>query len=277
MGDAASAPARPRVTILLPSFRTRELTCLCLRLLRRHTDPALARVLVIDNDSGDESLDYLRGVAWIELLERRRPPGEQPHVSHARALDLGFERVETPYVLSLHTDSFVLRPDWLPWLLAPLEADPGLAGVGAWKQGERSGWRHRLKLIERGVERRLRPLLGLGAGRVEGLGENFFYLRSHCALYRTAPLRALGLSFALREGPAGKWLHRGLVEAGWRMKLLQEAELAPYLLHANRATQVLNPDLGIARRYVRRGNRRLLQVMRRLDAPRLLADSSLDR
>lgn len=273
----SASPGAPLVTILLPSFRTRELTCLCLRLLRRHTDRAKARVVVIDNDSGDESLEYLRSVAWIELIERKRPAGELPHVSHARALDLGMERVESPYVLSLHTDSFVLRPDWLDWLLAPLEADPRLAGVGAWKQGERSGWRHRLKLVERGFERRLRLLLGLGAGRVEGLGDNFFYLRSHCALYRTAPIRDLGLSFALRQGPAGKWLHKGLLEAGWQMKLLQEAALAPYLLHANRATQVLNPDLGIARRYVRRGNRRLLQVMRRLDAGRLLADSSLDR
>lgn len=267
----------PKVTILIPNYRTRDLTCLCLRLIRRHTDPALARVVVIDNASGDASLDYLRQVDWIELVERRPPPQEPPALAHGRALDLGLERVDTPYVLSLHSDSFVRRPDWLPLLLGRLESDPRLAGVGAWKQGERAPWREALKDWERAIEIPLRRLLRRGHGKVEGQGDNWFYLRSHCALYRMAPLRDLGLSFVEQGAPVGKWLHRRLEEAGWRMDFVPIPTLERYLVHANRATQVLNPEIGIATRHRRRGLRRLQRLMTELEAPRLLADASLDR
>ncbi|MBL8704260.1 MAG: glycosyltransferase, partial [Rhodospirillales bacterium] len=60
----------PLVTVLVPNYRTPELTRLCLRLLRKHTPPGRIRVIAIDNDSRDESLDYLRSLAWISLIER---------------------------------------------------------------------------------------------------------------------------------------------------------------------------------------------------------------
>lgn len=266
-----------KVTVLIPNYRTRDLTCLCLRLLRRHTDPALIKVMVIDNGSDDASLDYLRQVEWIELVERRPPPDEPPALAHGRALDLGLERVTTPYVLSLHSDSFVRRAGWLPLLLERLEGDPRLGGIGAWKQGERVAWRERLKGLERALERPLRRLLRRGAGKVEGLGDNWFYLRSHCALYRMAPIRELKLSFVEQGPPVGKWLHRRMEEAGWRMDFVPIPRLEPYLIHANRATQVLNPEIGIASRHRRRGLKRLERLMAELEAPRLLADASLDR
>src|SRR6185312_4131555 len=103
----------PEVTILVPNYKTLELTKLCLRLLRKFTDPNQVKVIVVDNDSRDASLDYLRSLAWIELIERTAIPGESPPLSHARALDLGLARTNTPYVLSIHTDTLVHHPKWL--------------------------------------------------------------------------------------------------------------------------------------------------------------------
>ena len=60
-------PGSPLVTVLVPNYRTPELTRLCLRLLRKHTPPGRIRVIAIDNDSGDDSLDYLRSQLTIEL------------------------------------------------------------------------------------------------------------------------------------------------------------------------------------------------------------------
>jgi hypothetical protein len=54
-----------------------------------------AKVIVIDNDSQDASLDYLRGLLWIELIERRVVPSEGAISAHSRALDLGLERATT--------------------------------------------------------------------------------------------------------------------------------------------------------------------------------------
>lgn len=93
----------PQVTILCPHYKTPELTRVCIRLLGKHTRPELAKVVVIDNDSADESLDYLRTLKWIKLIERQthQSNGEKapPPFQHSRALDLGLATVDTPFVL----------------------------------------------------------------------------------------------------------------------------------------------------------------------------------
>ena len=58
------------LTILLPNYKTPELTRLCLRSLRKYTDCSRIKVIAVDNASGDESLDYLRSLSWIRLIER---------------------------------------------------------------------------------------------------------------------------------------------------------------------------------------------------------------
>src|SRR5579862_1364184 len=121
----------PLVTILVPNYKTLELTKLCLRLLRKYTEPGLAKVIVIDNDSQDASLDYLRRLSWIELIERKTT-GEAPAMAHSKALDLALTRVQTPYVLSIHTDTLVKHAGWLTFLLSRMAKDPRLAGVGSW-------------------------------------------------------------------------------------------------------------------------------------------------
>lgn len=46
---------KPEVTIIIPNYRTVDLTKLCLRSLRRHTNLERVRVIVVDNDSQDAS------------------------------------------------------------------------------------------------------------------------------------------------------------------------------------------------------------------------------
>ncbi len=78
-----------QVTILIPNYKTLYLTKLCLRLIRKHTNLNQAKVIVIDNDSQDSSLTYLRNLPWIELIERKVVPNEGAVSAHSRALDLG--------------------------------------------------------------------------------------------------------------------------------------------------------------------------------------------
>ena len=269
----------PVVSILVVNYKTPDLTRLCLRLIRRHTDPARIRVIAVDNGSGDDSLDYLRGLGWIELIERTPPATETVAQAHARALDMAFDRVETPYALAIHTDTFVRRPDWLDVLLAPVVRDDRVAGVGSWKLEVRPWAKRAAKAVERQIQRVVFPLIGRGHGKIEGLGANHYYLRSHCALYRVAPVRALGLRFEDAD-PAvapGKRLHRALEDAGWSMIFLPTEQLLRYVVHADHATMILNPDLGMGQRAIRKGLRRLQRVMTDLEAERILADASLDR
>ena len=63
------------LTVLLPNYKTPELTKLCLRSLRKYTDCSRIKVVAIDNASNDESLVYLRGLSWITLIERSLSDG----------------------------------------------------------------------------------------------------------------------------------------------------------------------------------------------------------
>jgi hypothetical protein len=266
----------PLVTVLIPNYKTLELTQLCLRLLRKHTNPTLARFIVIDNDSQDKSLDYLRTLKWIDLIERPSIPGESPALSHARALDLGLARVTTPYVLSIHTDTLVKHSKWLEFLLEKIAKNPQIAGVGSWKLESKSWLKRSLKIIEQQLQLLYYRLLGKTSHTIAGQGKNYYYLRSHCALYRMDLIQKFSLGFASVEEVAGKRLHKELVDKGYQMIFLPSEQLGQYIDHINHATMVLNPELGARQKTIRQGQRRLAQRLKAVLADEILQDASLD-
>lgn len=247
----------PEVSILIPHYKTPELVRRCLDLLQKHTPPGLADVIVIDNNSQDDSVDYLRNLSWIKLIERKTIPDETPPQSHWRALDLGLLEVNTPYVLSIHTDTLVKHPNWLPYLLNKIKANNNIAGVGSWKLETQPWYKKILKKIERKIQLVYYHLINKKDHSIEGIGDNYYYLRSHCALYRTDLLRKYGLTFGDGNKVAGKVLHKKLIDNGHEMLFLDAAELGQYLDHINHATMVLNPELGVSQKTIRRGNRRI--------------------
>ena len=290
--------SRPEVTILIPNYRTLELTTLCLRLLRKFSEPSRIHVVAIDNHSGDASLVYLRQLQWIELIERPPAPDDTPSLSHARALDLGLERVRTPFVLSLHTDTFVRSHRWLDVLLTPFDGDDRVAGVGSWKleppppvakrlgkQIELRGrlLRHQLtgnpskaRAAREQLHSGYYSLFGaLAVPRADAF-EGHYFLRSHCALYRTDLIRRYDLSFAARGDTAGKGLHQVLVARGHRMVFMPVDRLTPHIIHVNHATMALHPDLGSSRRNISSGRRRIRKIFREMNAEAILRDTSLD-
>jgi GT2 family glycosyltransferase len=267
---------QPLVTILVPNYKTLELTQLCLRLLRKYTDFNKAKVIVIDNDSQDASLDYVRTLSWIELIERKAIVGESPVQSHSRALDLALDQVTTPYVLSIHTDTLVKHPQWLDFLLMHIEKDPRIAGVGSWKLEKKPALRHVLKKIERQLQLFYYRFTGKKQHLIEGIGKNYYYLRSHCALYRLSLLRELNLHFSDGDQVAGKFLHKQLVDQGYKMLFLASEELIPYLEHINHATTVLNPALSTRKKSVDKGLDRIEKSLMRMNAKAVLQDGTLD-
>ena len=254
-----------QTTIIIPNYRTPQLTKLCLRTLRTFTDLAKHRVVVVDNDSADESLEYLRRVEWITLLERKTGNETGPQM-HARALDMALETVDTPFFAVMHTDTIVRDPSWLDFLLRKFDGAPKLAGVGSWKLENVS----RAKFIGQRIEDFVRELF---TRRRHAPEER--YLRSHCAIYRTEPVRKFTRGFDDGE-TAGKSLHRMLVAAGFEMRFLESPELSRFVLHLNHATMILNP-CGSGRTS-RPSSRRKLDA--KLDQPffrAIMEDDSLDK
>lgn len=264
------------VTILIPNYKTLEITKICLRLIRKFTDFNLVDVIVIDNNSNDTSLDYLRTLKWITLIERKATEPETPVISHARALDLAMEKVNTPYVLSIHTDTFVKDKAWIQFLLAPFADNKNLAGVGSWKLESKSQWRIWGVELEQYCKYLLNRFFHYKNYNKERLDVEARYLRSHCAMYKTDVIRELNTRFGDGETTAGKIMHRKIIAAKYNMLFLESARLGKYIDHLNHATSVLNPELGSKSSTIKEGKKRIKHKLRGIDASAILDDISLD-
>ena len=264
------------VTILVPNYKTPEITKICMHLLRKHTDFNKAEVIVIDNNSADASLEYLRTLLWIKLLERTPEVDDTVPLSHSRALDLALAHVTTPYVLSIHTDTFVKRDDWLDVLLKPFASNPKLAGVGSWKLESKNGLQRFGIRFEQALKKFLHDGFGYQGYNAKRLDESQYYLRSHCAIYRTDVIRELNTSFSDGNLTAGMLMHQKMVQAGYEMKFLESSDLGQYVDHLNHATLIFNPQLGTSAKNMKEGAKRIKKKMRGIDAACILANEQLD-
>lgn len=262
------------VTILVPNYRTPDITKICLRLLRKHTRPELADIVVIDNYSKDESTEYLKKLQWIELIEREGIPGESGVQAHSRALDLALKKVNTPYILSIHTDTFVKRDDWLDILLA--EFDTNTAGVGSWKLESKNIVRRAGIRFEQSWKFLLHSLFGYKRYNPNRLDNDSRYLRSHCAIYKTEIIRKLNTHFADGDDTAGKVMHHKMREAGYKMKFLPSHFLGKYVDHLNHATSILNPELRRTAKNSKTGQKKIQKKLRGINAMDILNNDRLD-
>lgn len=265
-----------KVTILIPNYKTLDITKICMRLIRKHTNFDIVNIIVVDNGSADASLEYLRTLSWIKLIERTVIKGESGPISHSRALDLALNIVETPFVLSIHTDTFVKNDQWINVLLEPFKNNPNLAGVGSWKLESKSKFQLLGYKIEQFWKYALFKLYGYQGYNKERLDVNAHYLRSHCAMYKTEIVKSLNTCFSDGNETAGKVMHQKIIAAGYEMLFLSSAKLGQYVDHLNHATMILNPELGSGKKNVRQGNKRIQQKLRGIDASTILTDTTLD-
>ena len=102
-----SSLIKDKTTICVVNYKTLDLTRLCLRSIRKFTKYP-CEVIVVDNNSQDKSLEYLKSLNWITLIERHPKPDEPGGgYAHAAGLDLCLENCNTDFFVSLNTDTFV--------------------------------------------------------------------------------------------------------------------------------------------------------------------------
>ncbi len=233
------------VSIILPHFRTREMVKLCIHCIKRYTSRKF-ELIVVDNGSGDHpSLDYLKTVKWIKLIIR--DPADidsDPNRAHRDALQAGLDAANFPYILSLHTDAFVLHENWLDWMLSPMVDNPAVGATGTYKLAFRPYWQQVLLDIKHTMR----------SNNPDNPATPF--IRSHCALYRRKIMDALNLGF-LSDQTAGRELYFKMLGAGYETKLLPVRKMARYVAHINHGTMVINPELCERQKTVFQGERRI--------------------
>lgn len=270
-------PIEKKVTILVPNYKTPEITKICMRLLRKFTDLNQVEVIAIDNNSQDASVEYLRSLSWVKLIERTPEPDDTVPLSHSRALDLALAAVQTPFVLSIHSDTFVKRHDWLDVLLKPFDEHPRLAGVGSWKLESKTALQRWGIQFEQCWKKTLHQWFGYRGYNPHRLDQSKYYLRSHCAMYRMDVIRALNTCFSDGGQTAGKVMHEKMVAAGYDMLFLDSLQLGEYVDHLNHATLIFNPQLGTSDKNLREGAKRINAKLRGIDGEAILADHRLDQ
>ncbi len=265
-----------QATLCVVNYKTPELTRICLRSIRKYTRPPF-EMIVVDNNSGDESLDYLRSLPWIRLLERKDPANDSSGgYAHAAALDMALGHCCSEFFVSLHSDTVIHRDGWLDDLLAWFHKDPKVACVGGGKVELESPWRTWLKKAAdyKTFCRKLRRT-------PDPLGMHRYYNRTVCCAYRTAVLKNENLSFLMdREKglTVGKKLYFELVDRGYKTVELSDSVMKKYLFHLAHATQVMNAGrFSLRPKDCRKISRRVNRIMNSQTVRAILAEDMLDR
>ena len=260
-----------KVTICIVNYKTEELTRLCLRSIRRFTKDYPYEVIVIDNDSGDASLEYLRSLSWIKLIERPGQLVKSGSWAHGTALDIGLDNTNTEFFMAMHSDTFVHKAGWLSEIANLATGKPDVACVGGGKLDLTPRWQ---LLLKQATD------VNLWIKKLSSKKRLDFYIRTICALYRTEILRNENLRFAMNVDngvTCGKQLYYELIDCGYKTIALQPYKMAEYIHHLAHATMVLNPEFTVRKRTEKKCRRELIRILNAPLAREILNDSSLDR
>lgn len=118
--------ARTPIAIVILTWNGLALTRCCIETLHLENLPDHVSVIVVDNGSSDGSIDYLRSLPRLTLIENGQ------NLGYARAVNIGIQAaVPDADIVLLNNDVELIEPDWLERLADGAASDPaiGVAGV----------------------------------------------------------------------------------------------------------------------------------------------------
>lgn len=230
-------PQPANFSLVLVNYKTPDLTRMCLELLREHVTQNQIPVWVVDNDSADASLDYLRSLDWINLIERPSPGKEAGHIAHGKALDLALGKVTTDYLFLLHTDTLVYDKEVFAMMMREGKKTPDMAAVGCVEQINRGAVRDTWRLTSRLCKhyiRRAKTRLGLKSKEPKPYRET--HLKSFCTLWNARLMKSQGLHFCMDDRVPGYTLQDRMTALGYGIKFLSPRKIFHYLDHIQSGT-----------------------------------------
>jgi glycosyltransferase involved in cell wall biosynthesis len=116
----------PAYTVLMAVHNALEMTRLATLQTLRHLRNHDARLVVVDNGSNDGT------ETWLQMLAERGDIDlirSDKNLGHGPALELARKHTTSPYLVTLDSDAFPLREDWLPQLRGRLNERTKVAGI----------------------------------------------------------------------------------------------------------------------------------------------------
>lgn len=241
---------------------------ICLRSIRKHSQKYNLEVIVVDNASRDGSLDYLRSLSWIRLIERPDQGLATWPMNIFTSWDVGIRATQGDFFVCLHTDVFVKRDDWLDPLLREISVSPNVAASGAWKLALENPLYAFQKRVVGSAVAGVKRLFGR---RARSSFREGHYPRDYCAMYRTSVLVDENLSFCpevelTNENynaalTGGIQIARRLWSRGYETRMIPVWEMAQKIAHVAHGTAAAGQKPlhhRIAQRKVERRARALL-------------------
>lgn len=270
-----------KITICIPQWQVKRYITICLRALRKHSARYNLEVIIVDNGSKDESLDYLRSLKWVRLIERPDESYTNWPTNVFTGWDVGLKEATGQFYVTMHSDVFVKADDWLDPLLEQIHQGPKVAAAGAWKlflENPLYAWQKRvtgylLGKVKQAVGRKRHVEWKVG-----------HYPRDYCALYRTEVLRAHGLRFRLHEGKSPAYAKGGgysiaaqLWDAGYETRVIPLRQMAARVVHVAHGSAGATKEwrMGDERRQ-RKLERKVERIFQQPWVRALEADASLD-
>lgn len=231
---------QPTITVCIPHWQVKDYITVCLRSIRKHSRKYNLEVIVVDNGSHDESLDYLRSLDWIRLIERPEEVHTNWPMNVFTAWDCGFAASSSQYYLTMHSDVFVKRDGWLDPLIREIEREENIAASGAWKLE-----------LENPLYALQKRVIGYTSGKIkQALGrkkvirwKQGHYPRDYCALYRRSALAEHNLTFRPVHGQGGGYsIAKQLWDSGYQMGIVPTREMARNVFHVAHGTAAVIPE-----------------------------------
>jgi hypothetical protein len=237
---------KPKITICIPHWQVKRYITLCLRSIRKYSKEYDIQVIVVDNGSKDESLEYLRSLNWILLLER---PDEVhtnwPH-NVFTAWDYGLLHAEGDYYITMHSDVFVRANKWMDPLLREISQGPQVAASGSWKLHIEHPVYAFQKRVTGFAIKKIKQVLGLRENVEWKIGH---YPRDYCAMYRRDVILKNNLQFTPIKGldPAlasggGYSIATQLWNTGYETRMVPVDEMRSKVAHIAHGTAAVRKE-----------------------------------
>ncbi len=268
---------QPKITVCIPHWQVRSYMTVCLRSIRRHSAKYNLDVLVIDNGSQDDSLDYLRSLDWIRLIERPEEKHTNWPANVFSAWDVGVHNTDAEFFITMHSDVFVKSDHWLDPLLRAIGTDENIAASGAWKldlENPMYAWQ---KQVFGYLTAQAKSAFGRKRNVRWKQGD---YPRDYCAMYRSAIILKHKLTFGNVKNytGGGHSIAMQLFELGYTMGMIPVREMAQHVVHVAHGTAAISPEKKLNhQRAQRKVEKRVANLFNEWWIKSLEEDASLDR
>jgi glycosyltransferase involved in cell wall biosynthesis len=273
--------SQAKIAVCIPHWQVKQYMTLCLRSIHKHSQKYDLQVIVVDNGSKDESLDYLRSLDWIFLLERP----DEVHTNWPKnvftAWDYGIQHATGDYFITMHSDVFVQTNDWLDPMLREINHSSSVAAAGAWKLHLENPIYAFQKRVTGYARKRVKKMLGMKKDVEWKIGH---YPRDYCAMYRRDVIIDKGLQFLPIQGKEGGYSRGGgysiamqLWDAGYTTRMVSVHEMRSKIVHIAHGTAAVREEKPLRyKRKQRKLETRTANLLKEDWIKELEADVSLD-